>query len=71
MKTLLISDPVRYPRMTTEELRQAFLISEHSLAGELNLTYVDLDRAVAGIRQSDGSAHCLGKQSRVAGSLLY
>ena len=49
MKTLLISDPVRYPRMTTEELRESFLISEQSRPGEIHLTYVDLDRAVAGI----------------------
>jgi 4-deoxy-L-threo-5-hexosulose-uronate ketol-isomerase len=49
MKTLLISDPVRYLRMTTEELRKSFLIGEHSRPGELNLTYVDLDRAVVGI----------------------
>ena len=49
MKPLLISDPVRYPRMTTEELRESFLISGHSQPGELHLTYVDLDRAVAGI----------------------
>jgi hypothetical protein len=26
MKTLLISDPVRYPRMTTQELRESFLV---------------------------------------------
>ena len=49
MKTLLISDPVRYSRMTTQELRESFLISENSGGGEIRLTYVDLDRAVVGI----------------------
>lgn len=49
MKTLLISDPVRYPRMTTQELRESFLIGGLSRPGEIQLTYVDLDRAVVGI----------------------
>jgi 4-deoxy-L-threo-5-hexosulose-uronate ketol-isomerase len=49
MKTLLISDPVRYPRMTTQELRESFLINGLSFPGEIHLTYVDLDRAVVGI----------------------
>ncbi len=35
--------------MTTDELRESFLISEQSRPGEIHLTYVDLDRAVAGI----------------------
>jgi 4-deoxy-L-threo-5-hexosulose-uronate ketol-isomerase len=48
MKTLLISDPVRYPRMTTQELRESFLVSGLALLGEIHLTYVDLDRAVVG-----------------------
>lgn len=49
MKTILISDPIRYPRMTTEELRDSFHIGGLSQPGEIRLTYVDLDRAVAGI----------------------
>jgi 4-deoxy-L-threo-5-hexosulose-uronate ketol-isomerase len=49
MKTLLVSDPVRYPRMTTQELRESFLIGSLSRPGEIRLTYVDLDRAVVGI----------------------
>jgi 4-deoxy-L-threo-5-hexosulose-uronate ketol-isomerase len=49
MKTLLVSDPVRYPRMTTQELRDSFLVSGISRPGEIHLTYVDLDRAVVGI----------------------
>ena len=49
MKTLLTSDPVRYPRMTTQELRDSFLVGALSRPGEIQLTYVDLDRAVVGI----------------------
>lgn len=49
MKTLLISDPVRYPRMTTQELRESFLIGGLSHPGKIHLSYVDLDRAVIGI----------------------
>jgi len=49
MKTLLISDPIRYPRMTTQELREAFHVGDLARAGEIHLTYVDLDRAVVGI----------------------
>lgn len=49
MKTVLMADPVRYPRMTTEELRETFLLSNLYEPGSLHLNYVDLDRAVAGI----------------------
>lgn len=48
MKTILMADPVRYPRMTTEELRSTFLLDGLCTAGALNLVYVDLDRAVVG-----------------------
>jgi len=49
MKTILISDPVRYVRMTTEELRECFLADALSRPGEIRLNYVDLDRAVVGM----------------------
>jgi 4-deoxy-L-threo-5-hexosulose-uronate ketol-isomerase len=48
MKTILMADPVRYPRMTTEELRSTFLLDALCAPGELRLAYVDLDRAVVG-----------------------
>jgi 4-deoxy-L-threo-5-hexosulose-uronate ketol-isomerase len=48
MKTVLMADPVRYPRMTTAELRETFLLGGLCEAGSLCLAYVDLDRAVAG-----------------------
>jgi 4-deoxy-L-threo-5-hexosulose-uronate ketol-isomerase len=39
---------VRYPRMTTEELRDTFLLDSLFEPGQLHLNYVDLDRAVVG-----------------------
>lgn len=49
MKTVLMADPVRYPRMNTEELRATFLLDDLCEAGSLRLAYVDLDRAVVGM----------------------
>jgi len=49
MKTVLMADPVRYPRMTTEELRSTFLLGGLAQAGSIQLNYVDLDRAVVGM----------------------
>ena len=49
MKTILISDPIRYPRMSTRELRDSFLLDQLSRPGSIELRYVDLDRAIAGI----------------------
>ena len=48
MKTVLMADPVRYPRMTTEELRETFLLGSLCEPGKLHLIYVDLDRSVVG-----------------------
>jgi 4-deoxy-L-threo-5-hexosulose-uronate ketol-isomerase len=48
VKTILMADPVRYPGMTTEELRATFLLDGLHAPGALNLAYVDLDRAVVG-----------------------
>ena len=44
-----MADPVRYPRMTTRELRETFLIDSLAVPGEVRLGYVDLDRAVVGM----------------------
>lgn len=49
MKTMMMADPVRYPRMTTEELRESFLVEGLYEAGAIHLTYVDSDRAVIAI----------------------
>ena len=48
MKTMLMADPVRFPQMTTGELRESFLLGGVCRAGAVELAYVDLDRAVAG-----------------------
>lgn len=48
MKIIQVADAVRYPRMTTSELREAFLLEDLFRTGEINLSYVDLDRAVIG-----------------------
>ena len=49
MKTVLMADPVRYPRMNTQELRETFLVDGLHQAGAIQVAYVDLDRAIAGI----------------------
>jgi 4-deoxy-L-threo-5-hexosulose-uronate ketol-isomerase len=49
MKIIQMADPVRFPRMTTAELRESFLLSGMYEPGKLHLNYVDLDRAVAGM----------------------
>jgi 4-deoxy-L-threo-5-hexosulose-uronate ketol-isomerase len=43
-----MADATRYPRMTTEELRETFLLGSHCESDKLHLSYVDLDRAIAG-----------------------
>jgi 4-deoxy-L-threo-5-hexosulose-uronate ketol-isomerase len=48
MKTVMMADPVRYPRMTTAELRETFLLGGLCEPGKINLIYVDLDRTVVG-----------------------
>lgn len=49
MKTRLLADPVRYSRMTTQELRESFLIASLYQPGAIQMEYVDLDRAVVGM----------------------
>ena len=49
MKTVLMADAVRYPHMTTRELRASFLFEDLYQAGTIRLAYVDLDRTVVGM----------------------
>jgi 4-deoxy-L-threo-5-hexosulose-uronate ketol-isomerase len=56
MQLLQMSDPVRFPRMTTEELRSTFLLDGMFRPGAITLAYVDLDRAVAGGAVPTGAA---------------
>src|SRR5258708_3781860 len=51
-----LADPVRYQRMTTEELRQTFLLESLFSLGEIRLAYIDADRAVVGIAAPVGTA---------------
>ena len=48
MKLLQMADPVRYARMTSEELRETFLLEGMFTPGTIELAYVDLDRTVIG-----------------------
>lgn len=48
MKILQLADAVRYRTMTTEELRETFLIDDLFQPGQIGLVYVDLDRTVIG-----------------------
>ena len=48
MKLLQMADAVRYPRMTTAEVRETFLLEGLFTPGALRLAYVDADRAVVG-----------------------
>jgi 4-deoxy-L-threo-5-hexosulose-uronate ketol-isomerase len=48
MKLIQVADAIRFPRMTTEELRAAFLVDGLFEPGQINLAYIDLDRTVVG-----------------------
>src|SRR5579859_7938598 len=49
MRTILMADPVRYPRMTSKDLRASFLFDGLYQSGGIGLAYLDLDRAIVGI----------------------
>jgi 4-deoxy-L-threo-5-hexosulose-uronate ketol-isomerase len=48
MRLYEMADKVRYPTMTTAELRDTFLLEELFTPGAIALAYVDLDRTVIG-----------------------
>ena len=48
MKILQMADAIRYRTMTTEELRETFVVGDLFQPGRISLTYVDLDRTVIG-----------------------
>ena len=48
MKLYQMADPVRYARMTTDELRETFLVEKFFNPGMVDLAYVDVDRTVIG-----------------------
>jgi 4-deoxy-L-threo-5-hexosulose-uronate ketol-isomerase len=49
MKLQSMADAIRYPTMTTAQLRDTFLIQALHQPGTLQLTCLDLDRAILGI----------------------
>lgn len=48
MQLLQMADSTRYPRMTTAERRETFLLENLFAPGTIDFTYVDLDRTVIG-----------------------
>ncbi len=48
MKIYQMADRIRYSRMTTEELRETFLLEDLFRPGQVQTVYVDLDRTVIG-----------------------
>ena len=56
MKLVQMADPVRYARMTTEELRASFLLEGLFQPGKIEFAYVDLDRTVIGSAVPVGGA---------------
>ncbi|MGD0859819.1 MAG: 5-dehydro-4-deoxy-D-glucuronate isomerase [Terracidiphilus sp.] len=48
MKVMQMADQVRYPQMSTAELRSTFLVDDLFAPGQIQLVYVDLDRSVIG-----------------------
>ncbi|HPG84924.1 MAG TPA: 5-dehydro-4-deoxy-D-glucuronate isomerase, partial [bacterium] len=48
MQVRHVADAVRFQRMTTDELRQAFLVEELFQKEQLQLLYVEVDRCIIG-----------------------
>jgi 4-deoxy-L-threo-5-hexosulose-uronate ketol-isomerase len=48
METRYTADAVRFRRMTTQEIRENFLVNDLFRPGELVTLYVDIDRAIVG-----------------------
>jgi 4-deoxy-L-threo-5-hexosulose-uronate ketol-isomerase len=48
MKIYQMADRIRYPRMTTAQLRETFLVEDLFQPGQIETVYVDLDRTVIG-----------------------
>ena len=48
MKVRCTADPVRFERMSTEEIRESFLIDTLFAEDSLSMVYSDRDRAIVG-----------------------
>lgn len=55
MKMYLMADPLRYPVMTTAQIRDTFLVAPLYAPGAIRLAYIDLDRAVVGMAAPETS----------------
>lgn len=56
MKFLHTADRERYRRMTTDEIREAYLIDDMFIPGELTLCYTDVERSIVGSATPTGEA---------------
>lgn len=56
MKFLHTADKERYRRMTTDELREAYLVDEIFVPGEVTLCYTDVERSIVGGAVPTGDA---------------
>jgi 4-deoxy-L-threo-5-hexosulose-uronate ketol-isomerase len=68
MRLIQVADVIRYPRMTTEELRSAFLVDGLFHPGRIDLAYIDLDRTVVGSAVPLGDALTLETDSDLCAS---
>lgn len=66
MKFLHTADRERYRRMTTGELREAYLVDNMFVPGEVTLCYTDVDRAIAGSATPVGEALTLPVHKELA-----
>jgi len=66
METKYLPDPVRYPRMTTTELRESCLIEHLFQPGTVQLVYTDVDRAIVGGIVPTGQKLPLGTMKELA-----
>ena len=48
MKVQYAADPIRFPRMTTEEVRESFLVDALFVEDHITMVYSDVDRAIVG-----------------------
>jgi 4-deoxy-L-threo-5-hexosulose-uronate ketol-isomerase len=60
MKIYLMPDSVRCQTMNTDQLREAFLVSQLFTPGQIDMAYCDADRAVVGSAVPGGAALTLG-----------
>ena len=68
MNLVQMADAVRFQTMTTEQLRETFLVTELFQPGQINLTYVDLDRTVIGSAVPVDKPLVLGSDDRLKAS---